>query len=210
MLGNKDANYVVRQGDCISSIAHRHGLFWEKVWNHPENAELKKQRKDPNILFPGDSVFVPEREQKEYSAATESRNRFRRKGVPAKFKVCLAINDEPLANKRYRMCINGKWQTGTTDGGGFVEAPITPDAKSAKIMVEQPEGTSWMVFEFKFGSVDPIDTEEGIRERLINMGYDAQTDLAAALRAFQRKEGLPETGKIDDATTAKVREKFGQ
>jgi N-acetylmuramoyl-L-alanine amidase len=36
--------YKVKPGDCVSSIAHRNGLFWETVWNHPENQSLKSER----------------------------------------------------------------------------------------------------------------------------------------------------------------------
>jgi len=79
--------YKVKQGDCISSIATRHGLFWEKVWNHPKNSRLKEQRKDPNVLYPGDVVFVPDKEKKEESGATEQKHRFRKKGTPAKLRL---------------------------------------------------------------------------------------------------------------------------
>jgi LysM repeat protein len=79
--------YKVKQGDCLSSIAERYGLFWEKVWNHPKNAKLKEKRKDPNILYPGDVVFVPDKDRKEESGATEQRHRFRKKGTPAKLRL---------------------------------------------------------------------------------------------------------------------------
>lgn len=87
-------DYKVKQGDCISSIATRHGLFWEKVWNHPKNSRLKEQRKDPNILYAGDVVFVPEKDKKEESGATEQKHRFRKKGTPAKLR--LRIMEEPV------------------------------------------------------------------------------------------------------------------
>jgi len=89
---NQMADYTVKQGDCLSSIAAKYGLFWEKIWNHPKNARLKEQRKDPNILYPGDVVFVPEKEVKEESGATEQRHQFKKKGAPAKLRLRLMKN----------------------------------------------------------------------------------------------------------------------
>ena len=51
---------TVNRGDSIPSLAHDNGHFWETLWNHGDNAALKALRKTPNILMPGDEVFVPE------------------------------------------------------------------------------------------------------------------------------------------------------
>lgn len=82
-------NYVVKQGDCLSSIGDKYGIFWEKIWNHPKNSRLKAKQQDPNILYPGDVVFVPEKEEKEESCAPEQKHKFRRKGTPAKLRLRL-------------------------------------------------------------------------------------------------------------------------
>ena len=29
------------------------------IWNAPQNATLKARRKQPNLIQPGDSIFVP-------------------------------------------------------------------------------------------------------------------------------------------------------
>ena len=55
------SQHVVRQGECIESIAHDHGLFWPTVWNHPKNRELRQRCAAPNVLAPGDTVAVPEK-----------------------------------------------------------------------------------------------------------------------------------------------------
>ena len=52
--------YQAREGDCISSIAYENGLFPNTLWNHPDNAELKRNRKDMNLLEVGDVVKIPE------------------------------------------------------------------------------------------------------------------------------------------------------
>jgi N-acetylmuramoyl-L-alanine amidase len=65
--------YTAGQGDSTTRIAFRNGFFWKTVWEHPENSELKSKRKDPNILLPGDTVFIPERREGEGERAGRSR-----------------------------------------------------------------------------------------------------------------------------------------
>jgi len=202
------AKHKVKQGECISSIADKYGFFPDTLWNHAENAGLKQQRKDPNVLFPDDEVFIPEKEEKTESCATEQKHRFRKKGVPAKIKVRLLINDEPQANEPYKLLIDGEWKEGTTDSKGFLEESIPPGAQKGKLFVGK--GDRQEIYEFNLGTIDPMETEEGIRCRLLDLGYSVGEDLEAAIRAFQEKEGIKVTGIVDDATRSKLKEKFGQ
>lgn len=80
-------DYEITQGDCIDSVALRYGFFPDTLWNHGANTELKNLRKDPNVLFPGDKLFIPDLQIREVDKATEKRHRFRRKGIPAKLHL---------------------------------------------------------------------------------------------------------------------------
>jgi hypothetical protein len=102
-------DYLVETGDCISSIAYEHGFFWETLWNHSRNAELKSKRKDPNILQEGDVVYTPDLTLKELTRATDKRHTFVRKGAPAKLRF--RIMEEPKPEK-------SKPASGTAAGGG--------------------------------------------------------------------------------------------
>lgn len=201
--------YKVKQGDCISSIAYKHGFFPDTLWNHAENANLKQKRKDPNVLLPGDEVFVPEKEEKKESCATEQKHRFRKKGVPAKMKVRLLINDEPRSNEPYQLLIDDAfWKEGTTDKDGFIEQPIPLNAIKGELVVGKDGNEE--SYHFNFGTVDPLETEEGVKGRLQNLGYPADEDLSSAIEAFQKKEGLEVSGNINEATRNKIKEKFGE
>lgn len=200
-------NHEVRQGECIFSIAKIYGFFWEKIWNHPNNAQLKQSRQDPNILYPGDVVFVPEKEEKQESCATEQRHRFRKKGTSAMLRIQLLDDDEPRADESYVLEIDGQLFSGTTDGDGRLEHPILPDARKGRLLV----GEAQEEYILKLGYVDPIDEVSGVQARLNNLGFDCgEVDgvlgprTEAALREFQRKYELTETGEADEATRNKL------
>ncbi|HEY1895632.1 MAG TPA: peptidoglycan-binding domain-containing protein [Terracidiphilus sp.] len=75
--------YEVREGDCVSSLAYDRGLLFETVWNHPNNSSLKTNRTDPNVLKPGDLLYIPDLTQKVLDCSTDARHKFVRKGTPA-------------------------------------------------------------------------------------------------------------------------------
>ncbi len=203
------AKHTVRQGECITSIADKYGLFWETVWNHAQNTELKQQREDPNILQPGDEIFIPEKEVKEENCATEQKHRFLKKGIPAMLKVRILVSDEPLSDQPYTLIIDDQIiAEGTTDEDGFVEEPIPPNAREGSIIVG--EGENRLVFPVSLGTLDPIDTDEGVAGRLMDLGYPAQDDLNEAIRAFQEDNDIEPTGNIDNETREKLKEVFGQ
>ncbi len=67
------------------------------------------------------------------------------------------------------------------------------------------------------GHLDPVDENEGVQARLNNLGfYCGKVDgiigphTAAALKSFQRKMGLPDTGRADQTTRARLRDAHDQ
>lgn len=199
--------HVVQQGECISSIAEQYGLSWEKVWNHGDNLQLRSLRKDPNVLYPGDEVALPERETKTISKGTEQRHRFMRKGAAAKLKLRLLDEGRPRSYLPYQLEIEGRVISGTTDGDGFLEHLIPPTARHGRITAGS--GATRDVYDLDFGVLDPLSTEEGVAGRLTDLGY-AVDNPTEAVKAFQQDEGLTATGEADSATRTRLKEKFGQ
>lgn len=157
-------NYTVKQGDCIESIAFDHGLFWENVWNHPKNLNLKEKRKDPNALFLGDLVFIPDKEEKQESGATEQCHRFRRKSVPSSLHIILKRADGPRANEPYVIEVDGNTFSGSTNAKGEIRRPIPPNARHCKLRVGQEPNVT--AYDLSLGHIYPITEVTGVQGRL--------------------------------------------
>jgi LysM repeat protein len=53
--------YTVRRGDSLSKIALAHKVrSWKDIYFHPQNKQFRQRRRNPNLIHPGDSLFVPE------------------------------------------------------------------------------------------------------------------------------------------------------
>jgi hypothetical protein len=202
-------DYVVQDDDCMSSLAEDSGHFWETLWNHGDNAELKEVRSDPNVLMPGDLVTIPPITPKSVSKASGQTYRFRRKGVPAKLHLRLLNEGEPRANESYRVDIDGKLTKGVTDAEGVVDIYIPCKAKKGKLWVGPPEDEKMYILQL--GKTMPVERIQGVKQRLKNIGYrcgsidDEITDVYRnAVLKFQQENELPGTGEADEATRQKL------
>jgi hypothetical protein len=206
--------YTVRDGDCISSIAVDYGFFPDTLWNHPKNSELKQKRKDPNILLPGDVVFIPDKTLKEVQKSTDARHTFKRKGVPEILRLRMLDEDGyPRANVPYRLDIDGRLIEGTLNAEGALEVPIPPNARNG-LLILGSEGQEQ--YTLALGHLDPVETAPGLIARLRNLGYNCGWDnteigdrTREALFEFQKANQLQETGEPDDATRSKLLELHG-
>jgi hypothetical protein len=199
-------DYHVHATDCLASIAYAHGHISETIWNDPANAELKRTRKDPNVLLEGDKLTIPPIRPKMVPAATEQRHRFRRKDVPSRLNVRLLLDDEPRTDVPYSLDIDGKTVTGRTDSDGWVRAAIDPDARVALLTLSL-EGEEPETYRLVLGGLDPVEEPRGQRARLRNLGLFAgdvdhadPDELRQALSAFQQSRRPDRHADPDDAT----------
>lgn len=196
-------------GETTSSLAKKYGFFWRTIWEHPENAELRAKRKDPNVLFETDDIFIPDKEVKKVSKGAESEHVFRRKGEPSKIKIQLLRLGKPRADEDYVLDIDGKQTNGKTDGDGRLEHFIPGDAKNGKLLFKGGKE----VHQLRLGNLDPLDQISGVQQRLNNLGYECGGEMGkfgektkAALKKFQIANKLDESGEADAATKAKLQE----
>jgi hypothetical protein len=201
--------HSVQQGECLSSIAVDHGMSWEKIWNHGDNSELKRQRKDPNVLFPNDVVVIPDVEAKEQSCATDQRHEFKTKRKPTHIKIRLTIDDEPRTSLPFELRLADQVVTGATDGSGYFEADVPADVQSGLLLLGDTEPREQ--YELSFGALDPVDTDEGVAKRLQNLGFHTDgDDVSGAIALFQMHHKMQVTGTVDDALRNKLKEAFEQ
>jgi hypothetical protein len=198
--------YRVRQGECILSIAEKTGFFWRDIWEHPENNGLRKRKREPGTLHPGDVVYIPEHRIKYENGATDQLHRFRKRGTPARVRLRLMENDKPRAGEHYLLDVDGALFQGTTDNDGIIECSIAPDAKEARLVLDEDEE-----YVFELGCLDPVSETTGQQARLEQLGFTcgaAEGDVGLqsedAVRNFQHTQRLHESGRLDDKTEDEI------
>jgi hypothetical protein len=208
--------HVVRQGECLASIARRHGASETmRVYQDPANAGLRKLRPNPHVLNPGDVVAVPQAKPKTVDCQTRQTHQF--VVTLPKRKLRMELRDpfgEPLPNAPYRVVAGSLELEGKTDGGGVMEKEIPADATEVEL---HAHGVVRHLF---VAGLNPLkETEDGglagVQARLRNLGYDPGSpgstsvqlgpETKAAIEAFQRDRGLAPTGEIDEALLSALR-----
>jgi N-acetylmuramoyl-L-alanine amidase len=202
--------HVVTQGECLSSIAARYGFAdHRKIWEHPNNAELRELRPDPNLLFVGDVVFVPDRAPHTAHVMTGREHVFTLHRPKIVLELALKFDGEALANKPYVLVLGAERRSGVTDANGRLKEPIEPTIERAQLQLEEPI-VEW---DLHVGHLDPATEVSGVQARLNNLGHACGSidehvgpRTRAALRQFQARNQLEPTGEIDATTLAALQE----
>jgi hypothetical protein len=206
--------HVVQPGECMSKIAHRYGYRdANALFQAPENASLREQRDNPNVLRAGDVVAIPERDAPSHAVNT---------GEPAAFTVLrprarlrlrlLDADHRPMSGKRYRLELGAVVKSGTTRGDGYVEEDVGVHHEAGTLFVWLEDGDRpHLALPVQIGALDPVSEDTGVLQRLRQLGFrlpdtPSAEELRGAIEAFQRKHRLETTGEANDATRRKLEE----
>jgi N-acetylmuramoyl-L-alanine amidase len=200
-------NYTVQQGDCLSSLGYKFKIPWKKLWDHANNAALKQLRKSPDVLFPGDVIFIPEKTIKEEAGATDQKHKFKMKLEKVWLRLRLLEEDQPRRNLNYTLKIGNKEINGTTDGNGKLEQQISPAEKEAWVTTAED------VYYLQLGFLDPESEDSGVQQRLQNLGFlgtdKSAEKVSSSVKEFKKKNSLGESEEVNDATRTKLHDKHG-
>jgi len=169
-------NYTVKQGDHLAKIANAFGFSdYHTIWDDPNNADLKQQRQNPNVLYPGDSLYIPDRQTREESRPTDQQHKFTKKTSDLKLRLTLVDQyEQPIANAACLLSLEGSSSNLTTDGDGKIEQDIKPTVHNAILVIQDaqtPFNNTQLAIQI--GDLDPIDQVSGQTARLNNLGYFA-------------------------------------
>ncbi|MGI8988217.1 MAG: peptidoglycan-binding domain-containing protein [Bryobacteraceae bacterium] len=216
--------HKIRQGEHLSGIARLYGFHdYETIWRHPENAKLRK-RTSPNILLPGDSLFIPEKTAKSLSRNTDSRHSFRLSTRPLSLRIVLERQfEKPVAGAPCELLMDLDRTPLVTSGEGELDQPIRAfDVEATLSVRETAEGHGGTVtadweLPLRIGYLDPIDEPSGWLGRLANLEYyrspvNAEPDadeLLSAVEEFQCDNHLAVDGVCGPQTQAKLKSVYG-
>jgi len=213
--------HTVVQGEHIPGIAAKHGFRdFRSIWDHPRNAQLKQERKNPNVLFPGDEVFIPDRDLKEEARRVDARHRFvlAARGLQLRVKV-IDLRDKPVRRTAFFRTSTDTNLVGPKND--IYEIDIDPGEKDVTLgfpaNATEPARPD---IHLEVGSLDPEGKPSGQQERLNNLGYFAGFSATPdpeqfqwAVEEFQHdnriRHTLKVTGKVDDRTADALAKEHG-
>jgi hypothetical protein len=193
--------HIIRQGEYLDKLAFLKGFDADEVWNAPDNADLRARRDNPNLLCPGDILYLPKPEPKSRPIRAGVTNSYVAEVPLVSVRVVLLEDGAPLADEVFAVDGLSTEQSGTTaaDGSVTFEAPIT--AREVSIILPNRN----LAYQVRIGDLDPSVEAAGVAMRLSHLGYygwfpdlDESVDAEAHRRAiaqFQVDAGLPPTGE---------------
>lgn len=202
----------------MATIAAKYGsVGWEKIYEDPENEGLRDLRPNPNVIFPGDEVVIPEPEAKHVDAAVGERHRFVLQRP--RHELRLVVQDEqgnPLDGWQYQLHAGPETFEGEVSGPITHRVPVGLCDARLEVRCQDEHDPRCFAWDLKVGHLDPVDTISGVQARLRALGFDGGPidgehgdRTTAGIRAFQAAHGLEQNGEPGPTLHAKLEELHG-
>ena len=196
-------SHIVQKGENLSQIAKQYQLNdWRLIYNHPSNAAFRERRPNPNLILPGDKLFIPPRENKTVTVRTGQMHRFVVQGpVPLPdlswIKVRALYDDPwqtPLPDRAIDLTIDTTpYETHQPLQSGTGSNTRSPSKEAAEnsinepgtlLLTDVPNGAAEITFSREPGIESEISSlREGIDARL----NGAYLDLLGQMSEFQKQ-----------------------
>ncbi len=205
--------HIVQAGEYMEMIAEQFGFRdYHIIYDHPNNSHFKTLRPNPHILYPGDSVFIPDKDPGQEPAATDKKHKFVIKAHKIALIVYIRRNGKPFANQAYTLVVGKQTVTGKTGADGLIQKDIpVGEAEGVLTFNGPPKYTR----KLHLGFLHPITKTSGIQMRLNNLGFGCgppskheNNAYHAALRAFQTKHQMTVNGSPYPRFIDKLRSEY--
>ncbi len=179
----QDHVHLVKAGDTLTRIAWEHGIHgWERIWNDARNETLRASRANPNVLLPGDRVFVRGCTLHEVDSQIDGAQRIVIEVAKMKVRVRLQdLSGEPYGDIAYdcsyRVGPHEVKRPGTapTDADGWLEEEMPVQVETLTVTLKK----SKLALQFEIGHLTPWRDERtkrpllsGLQARLGALGYN--------------------------------------
>ena len=214
--------HTVAQGETLIRIAKQYNYNDpDLIYNHESNAEFRELRPDPNIIFPGDQINIPDKEKLVRGGFTGYTHVFKVKKPPVEVFRMQITNKagEPWAGKRILLNIGGETIDAPIGDDGMIEVELTGGDESGgnlEVYMDPNSEEPTHVYEIQMGSLDPVEELSGVQARCNLLGFECGvadgingSNTERGVKEFQAAHGLDVDGIAGPMTKAKLKDVYG-
>jgi len=214
--------HIVKAGENLARIAKQYKIAnWRDLYHHPDNSALRQLRPDPNMLFQGDQIIIPQQQQQKATIRTGAKHRFEiRQCEPQKLTFRLTdCAGNPQEKIPVVYTLNGVQQTRFSDRQGKLEIQLPdPDIDEfpMDIFADPESDQPTHQYLVKPSHLAPVQEVAGVQARLNSLGHDCGiadgiygNKTKAGIESFEKANGMKVTGTISDTLCAAITREFG-
>jgi hypothetical protein len=214
--------HVVQQGETLNRIAKKYEFVRaETIYDHESNAAFRELRPNPNMIFPGDEINIPDKEKIIKMGYTGGSHSFTVKRPEIeKFRVKIQNGSgKAWAGKRITLDMGGQSIDAEIGDDGIIEVALPNGDESCgelNVYMDPNSDEPTHKFEVQLGSLDPVEELSGVQARCNLLGFDCGVadgimggKTREGVKAFQTAQGLDVDGVPGPMTKNKLKEVYG-